>query len=281
VTFVPERAADRRTDLVPVVVASGGRPRVRWSALTYHLPARPSRLRVAVWRHLHRVSAVHLHHAWWAVGHDEDDDRSVRELADVVSSFGGDATAFVVTPARPECPSLERELVAACDHLWDPFFNDVDRVGLLVEAGHGSAAAAGLDRVRALYADILRHDLSRLDTADRASRRLRECEDQFCEAGFDALDVVGPGTRSRRTAGPPTVWQLDDGTVDSLLPVAPRPSIAWERAFLDFESAVYLPSPDRSPLEHGVFRFRCAPTERAGVVDRIRQRVQRFELSLG
>jgi hypothetical protein len=235
---------------------------------------------VSVWRHLHRLSAVHLHHAWWAVGHDEDDDRSVRELADIVSSFGGDAQTFVVTRARPECRGLERELIAACDHLWDPFFNDVDRVTLLIEAGDGRAATTGLERVRASYAVILGHDLTRLETAARAARRLRDCEHQFCSAGFDALDRVGPGTRSRRTGGLPSAWRLDDGTIDCVLPVAPQPTIAWERAFLEFEAAVYLPSPDRPPFEHGVFQFRCSPEQRAGVVEQLRQRVERFELSL-
>ena len=54
----------------------------------------------------------------------------------------------------------------------------------------------------------------------------------------------------------------------------------YKLAFNAFEDAIYLPSPTRVPLRHGLFAFRCAPEER---VDRARQcaeRIRRFELSL-
>lgn len=68
---------------------------VDWLLLLYRLPVEPSRHRVAVWRHLRRLGAVHLEGGTWALPHNLGTERSIREVATTVRESGGVAFSFV------------------------------------------------------------------------------------------------------------------------------------------------------------------------------------------
>lgn len=65
-----------------------------WLLLLYRLPTEPSRHRVAVWRHLRRLGAVHLEGGTWALPRSEGTERSIEEVATTVRESGGAAFTF-------------------------------------------------------------------------------------------------------------------------------------------------------------------------------------------
>jgi hypothetical protein len=69
-------------------------------------------------------------------------------------------------------------------------------------------------------------------------------------------------------------WALDDGTARYVVALNPTPSVAWERAFGEFERTAYTPSPARPRIRHGAIALVCAPddleTEAAALERRLR-----------
>jgi hypothetical protein len=236
---------------------------------------------VAIWRQLNKVRALNLHHSLWAIKHGESGDTHVRDVLHAVENIGGEAITFDVTPVSDRYIELEGELAVACEHLWDPFFNEVDRLSFRMDDQRDpSLSELGVAELRGNYAETVRRDISRRDGARRASRRLAACETRYAELfGEDVAPAPTPGARARLMTDY-TSWLLDDGSVDYLYAIQPTASIGWERAFNAFEAAIYLPSPARVPLRHGLFAFRCAPAERAEHAGRCADRIHRFESSL-
>jgi hypothetical protein len=248
----------------------------------YRMPSRPSRHRVALWRDLHRLAAVNLLHATWAVPHGEGGPPDLSHLLDIVTEAGGSASAAEVVGGRPIDDDLCDRLVDACDQLWDGFINEVDELEFALadtEIVDGQETADELAVLRDRFADLVVHDLVQSGASVRAACKLTTCVDRAANGSSAASDPVERARRHHvELLGSPIA--LTDGSVRCVAGLAPTPSIAWERELLDFESAVYRPDSTRAPITHGIFVWTCSPVERQPRVDQLQSRIRRFEQSL-
>jgi hypothetical protein len=248
----------------------------------YRMPSRPSRHRVALWRELHRLAAVNLLHATWAVPHGESGPADLSHLLDCVSTAGGSASAAEVGGGSAVDDDLCVRLIDACERLWDGFINDVDELEFaLADRGVDDPRAAvdELTALRAQYAEVLVQDLVQSGAAARADWKLQTCMDLVAAVAPLTLE---PAERLQRhhvvRIGEPI--GLVDGSVRYVATVEPTPSIGWERALVEFETAIYRPDPTRVPIADGVFVFSCPPLTREPLIEQLQGRVRRFEQSL-
>jgi hypothetical protein len=248
----------------------------------YRMPSRPSRHRVALWRELHRLAAVNLLHATWAVPHGESGPADLSHLLDCVSTAGGSASAAEVGGGSAVDDDLCVRLIDACERLWDGFINDVDELEFALadrEVDDEREVGDELTALRAQYVELLVQDLVQSGAATRAGCKLQTCADRIVAVAPAALD---PAERLRRhhvvRIGEPV--GLADGSVRYVATIEPSPSIGWERALVDFETAIYRPDPTRVPIAHGLFVFSCPPLSREPLLEQLQGRVRRFEQSL-
>ena len=140
----------------------------------YRMPSRPTRHRVALWRELHRLGAVNLVNATWALPYDDAGPPDAASLHAIVDAAGGTASSGEVSDQGAFDADLGRRLILACEQLWNGFFNRADE---LVWADEDRLAASPTARptvseLRGQYADLLGQDLVMSGAAARAARRL-------------------------------------------------------------------------------------------------------------
>jgi hypothetical protein len=263
-------------DRAPAPAASAPPSQVLWTALWCSMPTRPSRVRLATWRELTRLRAVSLHRSMWAVPHGETGEPPLQPLLEAVALAEGDARVHVVTGAASEDLDFQRRLIDTCEHLWDAFFNDVDRLAARLEDGAADACAVAVfDALRQRYVELLVTDVVASGASERARRRLRRCGDAL------AGGPVGAAERGvRHELEVLAAVAGTDGLVRYTVTPRPLPSDDWERAFGAFESYLYRPEPTRVPCERGVFTFRSHPSGRDGSLTQLAERIDRFERSL-
>jgi hypothetical protein len=269
------------------------------------MPARPTRHRAAVWRELTRLRALSLHRSTWAVPHQEDGPPDLRGMVRTVREAHGRATAHEVDLSRPSDQVLQERLVETCEHLWDSFFNDVDRLAFglaggtaapldaraagsgpadarAAGSGAADARAAGsgpveqFDTLRLRWADLFQQDFLAGSASRRASARLAACAAVLWPAG--AAAPPAPDRARRHAVGAPLVTVAqDDGRVRYVVPVQPMPSDDWERALASFEAFAYAADADRVALRQGIFDVCCAPAERDRALARLATRITVFD----
>jgi hypothetical protein len=240
---------------------------LRWSLLTYELPAEQAGVRRSLWRQLQRRHALKLGPATWALPHDEDDDPRAEPLVATIEAAGGAIDVRLV--GRSDAKDLDRQarVRSIAETCWDGFFNAADR---LARNGGTRPDLAALDRLRRQYADLAGHDAVASDAATRAATLLDELASRALPAG----DALGAGTALgvRLVAG----WARDGEVVRYVARVEPLPDLRTERRFGAFESRIYQPSPGRVPLRHGLFIIERARSEREALLRSLRDRLDTF-----
>jgi len=223
----------------------------QWSALELDLHDVSKRDRVAVWRELRRIRALNLRPGLWAVGHGPDGGLLLDRVRQILGQSNAALTLIDPPADRMVGEELDRALGNACRHLWDPFFNDLDR--LLYDISTAPRPDQDhyetYERLRSMAAEARGRDLLGRE-AQRALRRLAECDQMLAGGDEGQTEVTGPQfeARARRIGGSHGV-ALRDGTVRYHFAVEPPPPAAWERSFRVFERRSYLAADDRAPLE--------------------------------
>src|SRR5512144_546316 len=69
-----------------------------WVVILYRLPPNDSRARVAIWREVRRLRALHVQPSVIAVPHDDRFAGVVERLRDVLTEVGGRVTALRTEP---------------------------------------------------------------------------------------------------------------------------------------------------------------------------------------
>jgi hypothetical protein len=250
---------------------------LRWTALRYQLPPDSPGLRVTVWRKLRARGALNLGQGLWAVPHDQRDRCDLAEVVDLVEAAGGTTTRTVVGTDDMSEVELHVRLWRACERVWDDLFAELDRLTIRA-AGGGELApdlVAALEAARERFGSLLAADLVGSDAAERAAHRL------------DALtrvhqaDVADPLAPARSQLVLESSWRRDDGRARCVMVTRPIPSVRWCHAFAEFETAIYRPSNDRPPLQHGAFVLTCEPSDIDRGQQSIAARIHRFDSTLG
>jgi hypothetical protein len=253
---------------------------IRWTAFMYRMPSRPSRHRVALWRDLHRLGAVNLLHATWAVPHGEAGPPDLAHLLATVTAAGGRASAAEAGGGGPVDDDLCGRLVEACERLWDGFINDVD--GLEFSLAEGAMnepdTADQVAGLRTRFVELVVQDLVQSGASVRAGCKLTTCAEQAASPSPSSAPDQRAVRHHVELIGAPVA--LVDGTVRYVAALDPAPSLAWERELAEFESVVYRPDPARVPFTHGVFVWACPSGDREPTVEQLQGRVRRFEQSL-
>jgi hypothetical protein len=116
--------------------------RQEWVQLAYRMPREPSSPRIAVWRRLRRLGAVHVVDGLVALPADARTKEQLEWVADQAIEAGGEATVWL---ARLGSAKQERELAARmAAEASDAYQAVIDEVALLAcepEAAHGRTIA--------------------------------------------------------------------------------------------------------------------------------------------
>jgi hypothetical protein len=271
-----EQQPDLRSRIAAVVPDDA----TRWSALRFDLRGVAKREQLALWRELRRLRALKLCPATWAIAHGIDGTPPLDRALDLLAASLG--SVEVVDPDLEwDEPSLHQSVRVACRRLWDTFFNELDHVMAdLTRAGAeiGDVHERACDELVASFVELRARDLLG-DDALRARGRLYECLRSLSSSSNLEPNVTKP-RRPTTVLNPIRGVALRNGLIRFEAVLEPTPTLAWERRFHAFEELVYLPAPDRPPLELRTFVFTTPPDGAAPMVAGIARRIALFEQSL-
>jgi hypothetical protein len=162
---------------------------VAWVILTYHLPAEPSRHRVAVWRELRRAGAVSLQQATWAVPAQADFVGVVSKAVALIERADGDALVFDAAP-RGEAMAAQLEALFTADREeeWQEFLAECDKYDAEIDKeirikkftrAELDEEEQSLERLQRWSREIRARDLFGAPSHDEAERRLKECTEHL------------------------------------------------------------------------------------------------------
>lgn len=124
--------------------------RVRWVFLVYRLPREPSTPRIAVWRKLRRLGALHMVDGLVALPSDARTDEHLGWIADEVIEAGGEASIWFAEAASRR---QEREYAA---RLAAGVAEEYESVIRAAEAAVGEPAGQRLRTLRRLRRELRR-----------------------------------------------------------------------------------------------------------------------------
>jgi hypothetical protein len=162
---------------------------VDWVLLTYHLPAEPSRHRVAVWRELRRSGAVSLQQATWAVPARADFVAAVSKAVTLIERGEGKALVFDAS-AQGDAMTARVEALFTSDREeeWQEFLAECDKFGREIDkeiriekftSAELDEEEQSLERLQRWFRELRGRDLFRAPSHDEAERRLKECTERL------------------------------------------------------------------------------------------------------
>ena|SRR5438034_8290670 len=164
---------------------------VDWVLLTYHLPAEPSRHRVAVWRELRRVGAVSLQQATWAVPARPEFIDAVARAVELIERADGDVVVFDAAPQGEEMAArIEARFTSERDAEWNEFLAECTKFDREIDkeirikkftAAELDEEEQNLERLRRWFRELRTRDLFGGHSRDYAERRLKECTERLEE----------------------------------------------------------------------------------------------------
>jgi hypothetical protein len=162
---------------------------VEWVVLTYRLPAKPSRHRVAVWRELRRAGALSLQQATWAVPARGEFIDAVSRAVSLVERAGGEAVVFDADPRGQESGGrLEQLFTAEREAEWKEFLSECGKFDKEIDkeiaiekftAAELDEEEQNLDRLRRWFRDLRGRDVFVAPSQERAEVRLKECTERL------------------------------------------------------------------------------------------------------
>lgn len=95
---------------------------MEWLQLVYTVPAEPSRKRTYIWRQVRGLGAVYQQDACCVLPRSEAAEQALRQVADKVREFGGQAMLSVLGPAEP---GWEEHLVSRLNRARDEEYEEL------------------------------------------------------------------------------------------------------------------------------------------------------------
>ena len=146
----------------------GDRDRL-WVLLVYSLPREPSAPRVAVWRKLKKLGAVHAQDAVWTLPASATTRERFRWLVQEIREAGGEAQVWI---AREELPGQDERLVAAFIEQAERGYQEIlhaldDPAHSRVDLARAYTQVRAVDYFHAPSGDLVR---ARLEAADGSGR---------------------------------------------------------------------------------------------------------------
>ena len=154
--------------------------------LIYRLPSNDSRARVAVWREVRRLGALHVQQSVLAVPDAEPFGDAVERLREVLAEVGGQITAL---RSEPLVAGDDGRLLAAWNEARDAEYRELaaECAKFLAEIDHEfeiekftlaelDEEEAELDKLQRWYERIQRLDVHRAPSSAAAGSALREAE---------------------------------------------------------------------------------------------------------
>ena len=167
-----------------------------WLVIAYSLPSEPSRLRVAAWRRMRRLGAVHVNEGFWFLPETPATAEAFQEVARDVRANSGTAWTFAASTTGHDLSALTArynearaidfsEVVRHCER----FMAHIQRE---TENGHFTFEAVeeleqDLEKRARLLQQARDRDLLNCGAGGEAENRLQACRealDQFAEEVF-------------------------------------------------------------------------------------------------
>jgi hypothetical protein len=157
--------------------------------LVLHLPAEPSRHRVAVWRELRRIGALMLGQGVWVAPATSTFQAGVERAMGLARRGGGDVLLLAASGHdEVQASRLVELFTAAREAEWGEFLSDCgkyeDEIAREIASGKFTLAELdeedqSLDRLRRWYRELRSRDVFGAASARIAEERLKACADRL------------------------------------------------------------------------------------------------------
>lgn len=175
----------------------------RWLLLSFHLPAEPSRPRVAVWRRLQKLGAVKLEGGVWLLPHAEALSVSIQEVVSEVRCHGGAAHAFLTCPMSLEDEDVlkkrynraREEEYAELLHECEKHLAHIDRE--MREQNYSfpevEELEGDLEKIQRWFAQIKERDVFAVPAGQASEEMLQKCREALDSFTKRAYEVGAKG----------------------------------------------------------------------------------------
>ncbi len=176
------------------------RSKPSWIVVVAHLPAQPSRHRVAVWRELRRAGAMPLGSGTWTLPAGPLTDEAIEQVRGLVSRADGELILLDATPVDADtATSLEAAYTEGIEAEWQEFLGDCDKYGAEIKKeikikkftlAELEEEEQSLERLRRWKRELDIRDRFGATSASRADARLKQCAaqlDHYSELVYRAL----------------------------------------------------------------------------------------------
>lgn len=191
-----------------------------WVLVLVHLPAEPSRHRVAVWRELRKAGAVPVSAGVWALPSAPAFQAGLERAGELCRKGGGTFAVIDASPRDEASTAMIRDaFTAARIDEWAEFDADCGKFEAEIAReiakekftfGELEEEEQSLDRLRRWYRDLKKRDVLELPEATMAEKRLRGCVeilDGYAEQVYQVMRTTTsaidtPPVDTERTPGP-------------------------------------------------------------------------------
>ena len=172
-----------------------------WIVVVAHLPAKPSRHRVAVWRELRRAGAMPLGSGTWTLPAGPLTDEAIEQVRELVTRAEGQLILLDATPVDTETArSLEAAYTEGIEAEWQEFLGDCDKYSAEIKKeikikkftlAELEEEEQSLDRLRRWKRELDIRDRFGAASAAKAARRLDQCATQLDQYSLLVYRALG------------------------------------------------------------------------------------------
>jgi len=167
-----------------------------WLVIAYSLPPEPSRKRVAAWRRMRKLGAVHVNEGFWFLPKTPVTTSAIEDVARDIRTEGGTAWSFAASATGYDLGELRARFNAARAADYAEVMRHCDRFLAHIEretgSGHFEFAVVeeleqDLEKRSRLLQQVHERDFLHFEggaEADTGLQRCREALDRFAEEAF-------------------------------------------------------------------------------------------------
>jgi Protein ChrB, N-terminal len=175
-----------------------------WLLIIPRVPAEPSRHRVAVWRELRRVGAVPAASGAWTIPDLPAFTESLSVVRSLAEAGGGSVAVLTAGSYGDDDIAVLREaFTAARADEWSEFIADCEKFDAEIDRevekqkftfGELEEEEQSLERLRRWHRDLRRRNISEMDAAAEAARRLERATGKLAAYSEQVFAANLPGT---------------------------------------------------------------------------------------
>lgn len=175
-----------------------------WLLIIPRVPAEPSRHRVAVWRELRRVGAVPAASGAWTIPDLPAFTESLSVVRSLAEAGGGSVAVLTAGSYGDDDIAVLREaFTAARADEWSEFIADCEKFDAEIDRevekqkftfGELEEEEQSLERLRRWHRDLLRRNISEMEAAAEAARRLETATGKLAAYSEQVFAANLPGT---------------------------------------------------------------------------------------